>query len=262
MSNNYKNISLRCETGCAYLQIERPDALNALNGDVLSELSLATEELRSRDDVHVVILSGSGEKAFVAGADIKHMHKLSSVEAHAFSLMGNRIFASLATLPQIVIARVQGFALGGGLELALAADFIVASSNAKFGLPEVSLGLIPGFGGTQRLTRKIGYARAMEWMATADKISADVALQCGLVNHVVAPEELVNFTNSLAGRILKNGPKAVKAAKVAARQGLETTLAMGSEFESSLFGLRFGTAESSEGMGAFVEKRPAQFSKQ
>lgn len=257
----YKTISLNINGSRAHLQIERPDALNALNSEVLRELDLAVTSLQEKTDVHVVILSGSGEKAFVAGADIKFMQGLSSAEAETFSKFGNAIFSKLERLPQVVIARVQGFALGGGLELALACDFIVASSKARFGLPEVSLGLIPGFGGTQRLARKIGYARAVEWVATADKYSADDAKAAGLANHVVPPEELETFTNALCDKISKNGPYAVRSAKRAMLMGAEAAMSTALEYEAALFGLRFATAEAKEGIGAFVEKRPAQFSK-
>lgn len=252
-------VSLNIQGAKAFLQIERPDALNALNGDVLQALDNRITELQSRNDVGVVIVSGAGEKAFVAGADIKFMQKLSAPEAQEFSRRGSGIFSRLESLPQIVIARVQGFALGGGLELALATDFIIASNKARFGLPEVSLGLIPGFGGTQRLTRKIGVSKALEWMTTAEKYTAEQAQAAGLVNHVVSPEELVSFTDKIADTILRNGPEAVKRAKFVAQKGMECGIDAAFQLESGYFGLCFGTAEAAEGIGAFVEKRQAKF---
>lgn len=254
-----QTVSLKIEGSKATVQIERPEALNALNEEVLTQLHQIVNGLAARDDVHVVTLAGSGDKAFVAGADIKFMQGLSASQAEKFSKLGSQIFSSIEALPQVVVARVQGFALGGGLELALSADFIVASSKARFGLPEVSLGLIPGFGGTQRLTRRIGRARAIEWMTTAEKYNAEQALAAGLVNHVVPHEELVTFTESLANQILRNGPFAVRAAKQAAVKGAECAMHAALDLESAIFGLRFSTPEAKEGMLAFVEKRAPKF---
>ena len=245
----------------AWLEITRPEALNALNAAVLKELSEHASVLERRRDLSVVVLSGAGDKAFVAGADIKEMQNLTPVQAQEFSRLGSLAFTALENLPQIVIASVQGFALGGGLELAMAADFIVASQKARFGLPEVSLGLIPGFGGTQRLARRIGAAKALQWLTTADKYSADEAAAAGLVNSVVPHEELSTFVQNLVARISKNGPESVRTAKFVLREGLNGTLKGGSELESGFFGLRFQTAEAREGIAAFVEKRPAQFPK-
>lgn len=254
-------VSLKTEGRIAFLQIERPDALNAINGDVLHALASKIETLRHDKKVQVVILSGAGEKAFVAGADLKFMQKLSGPDAAHFSRFGNQVFRSLETLPQVVIAKVQGFALGGGLELALACDFIVAGDKARFGLPEVSLGLIPGFGGTQRLVRKIGVARATEWMTTAEKYTADDALKAGLVNSVVPVSELAAATQKLATQISKNGPSAVRTAKHVLRNGVESPLDSALQLESGYFGLCFANDESAEGIGAFVEKRAANYEK-
>jgi enoyl-CoA hydratase len=245
----------------ATIQISRPEALNALNSQVISELRSAVEQVSRFTDVSTVIVSGAGDKAFVAGADIKEMQGLTAEQAAEFSRFGAETFAMLENLPQIVIAKVQGWALGGGLELALACDFIVASEKARFGLPEVSLGLIPGFGGTQRLARRLGVAKALEWLATGSKYTAQEALQSRLVNHVVAPEELDAFTDKLVESISKNSRSAVQSAKNVLRQGMETSLSIGQSLESGYFGLRFGTEEAKEGMLAFQEKRQPQFRK-
>lgn len=254
-------VTLNFEGQLARLEINRPESLNALNQEVLRELGTAAGQISTRPDVHVVILSGAGDKAFVAGADIKQMMSLSGPEAHAFSRLGNSAFLGIEMMPQIVIAQVQGFALGGGLELALAADFIIASHNARFGLPEVGLGLIPGFGGTQRLARKVGLGRAMELICTAARINANEAVTMGLANRAVAPEELASTVENIVASILRNGPGAVRAAKQAVRGGLDLPLSGGLELEAALFGLRFGSSEAKEGLAAFVEKRTPQFSR-
>jgi len=243
----------------AMLTVSRPEALNALNSQVLTELGAHARSLAEMRDVQVVVITGEGEKAFVAGADIKEMLAFTSEEAARFGRVGAQAFAALARLPQIVIAKVNGFALGGGLELALAADFIYASAKARFGLPEVMLGLIPGFGGTQRLADRIGVARALEWVTGADKYDANEALAAGLVNRVVAPEELNDAVNTLARRIAANGPGAVRSAKAVVTASRRTDAGVGFELESAQFGLRFGTAEAKEGLAAFVEKRAAKF---
>jgi enoyl-CoA hydratase len=255
----YHCVALAFAQGVASLEIKRPEALNALNAQVLHELGECVEKIRSAPDVSVVVLRSQGEKAFVAGADIKEMATLTPSEAQAFSELGSRVFQSLNNLPQVVIARVQGFALGGGLELALSADFIVASNRAKFGLPEVSLGLIPGFGGTQLLSRRIGLARALEWISTGDKYTAEQALQAGLLNSIVTPEDLDAAIERMVASMLRNGPAALRTAKRVARRGANMSLADASLLESAEFGLRFGTPESSEGMAAFLEKRAAKF---
>ncbi|APJ02534.1 enoyl-CoA hydratase/isomerase family protein [Silvanigrella aquatica] len=244
----------------AILQINRPTLLNSLNFQVLKEIHDHCLLLKNNADIQVVIVCGAGEKAFVAGADIKEMLEFkSNKEAQDFSEFGSKTFSLLENLPQIVIARVQGFALGGGLELALACDFIVASEKAKFGLPEVTLGLIPGFGGTQRLARRIGASKAIEWISSAEKYSAADALSCALVNHVVKQEELNSFTDQLSDKIIKNAPTAIRIAKTVIRQGLHCHLESGCALESKEFGNLFLKEESHEGMQAFIEKRPANF---
>jgi enoyl-CoA hydratase len=247
------------ETGVAALEISRPEALNALNSDVLKELSEAVRQLQERHDLSAIILRTAGDKAFVAGADIKEMINFTMQQGHEFARFGQSVFSALSNLPQVVIAQVQGFALGGGLELALAADFMIASQKAKFGLPEVGLGLIPGFGGTQRLVQRIGYARALEWMTSAERYSADVAFDMGLLNRVVVPEELNGVVESLARTIASQGPTAVRSAKQCARAARYAQGDFGFEIEAQFFAQRFGGHEAKEGLAAFVEKRKPQF---
>jgi enoyl-CoA hydratase len=247
------------QKGVGVLEISRPEALNALNTGVLRQLSEHVHMLTRNPSLSVVILKSSGDKAFVAGADIKEMLDFSPAQAFEFSRFGQAVFNSLNQLPQVVIAQVQGFALGGGLELALAADFIIASQKAKFGLPEVGLGLIPGFGGTQRLVKRLGLARALEWTASAEKYNAQAAYELGLVNRVVEPEQLANTVESLAATIAAQGPQAVRAAKRAACAADSAAGDLGFEFEGQLFAACFSGVESKEGLSAFVEKRKPDF---
>ncbi|MEN9530156.1 MAG: hypothetical protein RI932_2029 [Pseudomonadota bacterium] len=247
------------QEGVGVLEINRPEALNALNTEVLRQLSEHVSALARNQALSVVILKSSGEKAFVAGADIKEMLDFSPGQAFEFSRRGQIVFTALNQLPQIVIAQVQGFALGGGLELALAADFIVASQKAKFGLPEVGLGLIPGFGGTQRLVKRLGLARALEWTTSAEKYTAQVAYELGLLNRVVEPDQLAAVVESLAATIAAQGPQAIRAAKRAAWAAESSGGDLGFEFEAQLFASCFSGAESKEGLSAFVEKRKPNF---
>ena len=244
----------------AILQINRPNLLNSLNLQVLQEIHDHCLLLKENVNIQVVILCGAGDKSFVAGADIKEMQGFNSKDAaKEFSTFGSKTFTMIENLPQIVIARVQGFALGGGLELALACDFIIASEKARFGLPEVTLGLIPGFAGTQRLARRIGCSKAIEWISTADKYSAVDAFTSGLVNHVTKHEELIPFTDQLSDKIIKNAPHAIKVAKKVIREGIQSRFEAGCAMESEQFGLLFSGAEAAEGINAFIEKRPANF---
>lgn len=205
IANNFTKLEIYGKK--AILQINRPDALNSLNQQVLQEIHENCLLLQNNKEITVVIVCGSGEKAFVAGADIKEMQAFKSCEsAQQFSQNGSKAFLALENLPQITIARIQGFALGGGLELALACDFIIASEKARFGLPEVTLGLIPGFGGTQRLARRIGTPRALEWITSAEKYSATEAYGYGLINHVTKHEDLISFTEQMTEKILKTRP--------------------------------------------------------
>ena len=249
------NLLLEVENGIALLTINRPKALNALNSETLAELNTCLAELENNDDVKVVILTGSGEKSFVAGADISEMVNATPAEGRKTGLLAREAFGRLENMPQVTIAAVNGFALGGGCEISMACDIRVASDNAKFGQPECGLGILPGFGGTQRLPRLVGKGRAKELIFTCDMISADEAFRMGLANHVVPQAELIDYCKAMAGRIMKNGPLAVALAKQAINTGSDTDLDSGLKLEANLFGLSFSTADKMEGMTAFLEKR-------
>ena len=249
------NLLLEVENGVALLTINRPKALNALNSETLAELNTCLAELENNDEVKVVILTGSGEKSFVAGADISEMVNATPAEGRKMGLLAREAFGRLENMPQVTIAAVNGFALGGGCEISMACDIRVASDNAKFGQPECGLGILPGFGGTQRLPRLVGKGRAKELIFTCDMISADDAFRMGLANHVVPQAELIDYCKAMAGRIMKNGPFAVALAKQAINTGSDTDLDSGLKLEANLFGLSFSTADKMEGMTAFLEKR-------
>ena len=249
------NLPLEVEGGIALLTINRPKALNALNSETLAELNACLAELENNDDVKVVILTGSGEKSFVAGADISEMVNATPAEGRKMGLLAREAFGRLENMPQVTIAAVNGFALGGGCEISMSCDIRVASDNAKFAQPECGLGILPGFGGTQRLPRLVGKGRAKELIFTCDMISADEAFRMGLANHVVPQAELIDYCKAMAGRIMKNGPYAVALAKQAINTGSDTDLDSGLKLEANLFGLSFSTADKMEGMTAFLEKR-------
>jgi enoyl-CoA hydratase len=255
----FKNLLLETTDGITTLTINRPQVLNALNGDVVRELECALFELDLDAAVKVVILTGAGEKAFVAGADIKEMSELSSFEAHDFARKGQRLMLLINRMRIPVIAAVNGYALGGGLELALACDFIYASEKAKFGFPEVGLGVIPGFGGTQNLARLIGPNKANELVFSGRIISAVKAQEWGIVNELFAPEELLAKALETAREIAGKGTLGVAYAKDAIASGLNMTKEDGFRYEASLFGVLFSTEDQREGMGAFIEKRKAEF---
>ena len=238
--------------------MNRPAALNSLNAETIGELAEFFSGIGADSAVKVIILTGA-EKAFVAGADIKEMLPMTAAEAQAWGRMAQGIFNLIETLPQPVIAAVNGFALGGGCELAMSCDIRIASEKAKFGQPEVTLGIIPGFAGTQRLPRLVGKGIAKELIYTGDMIDAQEALRIGLVNKVVAAEELLPAAKAMAQRIMSRGMFAVQQAKTAIHYGLNTDLETGSAFEASLFGVTFATHDQKEGMTAFVEKRKASF---
>lgn len=259
MLRNEGTVRVWVEGARATVEVHRPEALNALNRDVLESLESVAKELALRNDISVVVLQGAGEKSFVAGADIKEMQNFSAIEAQNFSTLGSRAFSAIENLPQIVVAKVQGFALGGGLELALAADFIFCSEKALFGFPEVSLGLIPGFGGTQRFSRRVGVAKAIEWIVSGEKYSAEAAKNAGLVNVITAPHELTGRVDNIVAAIMLRGPNAIRAAKRVVRAGAENSVAAGCQLESAEFGLRFSSTEAQEGMAAFIEKRAPRF---
>lgn len=243
----------------ATITINRPDKLNALSVDVLTALHGAVEQVRAWEDTRCVILTGAGDKAFVAGADISEMQGLAEAAAHELSSKGHEVLASLEALDVPVIAAVNGFALGGGCELALACDFIHASAKARFGQPEVKLGVIPGFGGTQRLARRVGIGRARELVYTGAMIGADEALRIGLVNAVHAPEDLMARVGEVAALIASMGPFAITEAKRVLRDGEGLALPEANQLEVAGFARCFGTADQKEGMTAFLEKRKATF---
>jgi enoyl-CoA hydratase len=259
---SYQNLLITDADGIRTITINRPDQLNALNRVTIDELDRALNEAEADRSVRVVIITGSGPKAFVAGADIKEFAHFSVEEGRALSADGHqKLFDHVERLNKPVIAAVNGFALGGGLELAMSCHFRVASDNAKLGLPEVGLGVIPGYGGTQRLARLVGKGKAMEmiFLGGAGMIKADEALQWGLVNHVVPQDQLLDKCNELAAAIAKNSPTALGAAIRAVNAGYEPGV-NGLQREIEEFGKCFGTADFKEGTGAFMEKRKAAFS--
>ncbi|MBI1920035.1 MAG: enoyl-CoA hydratase/isomerase family protein [Geobacter sp.] len=256
---DFKNLLIETAAGVATLTVNRPESLNALNSEVLTELASALYQLEYDPAVRAVVLTGAGEKAFVAGADIKEMAAMSSFEGHQFALKGQHVMMAMEKMKTPVIAVVNGFALGGGLELALACDFIYASARAKLGFPEVTLGVIPGFGGTQNLARLIGKSKANELIFTGKMITAEKALAWGIVNEVFPPEELLPQAKETAAAIAGAGPLGVAYAKNAIANGLNMTKEDGFRYEASLFGVLFSTSDQKEGMGAFVEKRKAEF---
>lgn len=256
---NYNNILIQENDSLATITINRPKKLNALNKETISELHNAFAELENDESIRVILLTGSGEKAFVAGADISEFADFDVEEGEELSRKGQEIlFDFVENLSKPVIAAVNGFALGGGLELAMACHFRVASENAKMGLPEVSLGVIPGYGGTQRLPQLVGKGKAFEMIMTAGMITADDAKQSGLVNHVVSLEELIPFCEKLGERILRNSPLAISAAIKAVNANFKDGV-NGFEEEIKQFGNCFGTKDFTEGTAAFLEKRKANF---
>jgi enoyl-CoA hydratase len=256
----YLNLTLeQPDSGLYLLTINRPRALNALNAETLDEIAAALDEVRDNENSRVLLVTGAGDKAFVAGADIAQMHGYTPEQARAFSARGMAVMHAIEALPIPVIALVNGFALGGGCELALSCDWVLAADNAVFGQPEVTLGIPPGFGGTQRLTRLVGRAMALELLTTGRRIRADEALAIGLANHVYPAAELRERGFEAARTIAANGPVAVRLAKQCALRALDMDLANGCTLETQSFALAFATADQKEGMGAFLGKRPARF---
>jgi enoyl-CoA hydratase len=255
----FKNLLVEKENGVALLTINSPRTMNSLTSEILGELECALYELNLDRSVKVVILTGAGDKAFVAGADIREMSEMTASQAHVFARTGQRVMLLIEKMTKPVIAAVNGYALGGGLELAMACDFIYASAKARFGLPEVTLGVIPGFGGTQNLARLIGPNRAKELTFSGRMITADKALAWGIVNEVFPPEELLEKARETAMAIAGVGSLAVAYAKDALTNGLNMSKDDGFRYEASLFGVLFASEDQKEGMGAFVEKRKAEF---
>ncbi len=256
----YTNLLISEENGLAVVTINRPKALNALNSDVLDDLSAAFDELAVQDSVKVVILTGGGDKAFVAGADITQMKDMNVLEGKLFAEKGQGVFTKIEQFPKPVIAAVHGFALGGGCEISMACDIRIASDAAKFGQPEVGLGIVPGFGGTQRLARLVGRGMAKLLIYTADIIDAQEALRIGLVQKVVAPDVLLEEAKAIAGRIMKKSSVAVNLAKDAINRGMEMDIPNAMQYEAYIFGTCFASEDQTEGMTAFVEKRKPAFS--
>ncbi len=256
---NYKNILLEIKNHTALITINRPDKLNALNGLTIDELENAFNSIKNDDNVFVVVITGSGEKSFVAGADISELNKLDVLSAKEFSEKGTGVFRMIETLDKPVIAAVNGFALGGGCELALACHIRLAAENAKFGQPEINLGIIPGYGGTQRLARLINSSRALELILTGDMINADEAYRLGLVNKIFSQAELIQKTIELAEKISSKGQHAIRFAIKAIQAFENISLREGLAYESSLFALVCGTEDFKEGTSAFLEKRKPQF---
>ena len=252
-------LSIETEKGIALVTLDRPKVLNALNSEVFLELKACFEEMQNDGAVSTVILTGRGEKAFAAGADIKELATLDCLGAKQKSAFGQSVFRLIERFPKPVIAAVNGFALGGGCELALACHMRLASQSAQFGLPEVGLGLIPGYGGTQRLARIVGKGLALEWILSGAMIPAQRAYETGLVNQVTTAEELIPACRDLAAKIQKKGPVALRMALEAVNSGLEMTQTEGEVLESNLFGLLPSTKDTKEGLAAFLEKRKPQF---
>ncbi len=256
----YENILIEVADAIAVVTLNRPKVLNALNAALLRELDAALTELGVNDSVRAVIVTGAGEKAFAAGADIEELAAVGEAEGEALAERGQRVFGKLESLGKPVIAAINGFALGGGCELALACTFRIASETARLGQPEVKLGLIPGYGGTQRLPRLVGKGAAMKMLLTGEMIGAAEALRIGLVDEVVTQSELMSRARALAGTMAGMAPIAVKQCIAAVHEGYDLPLAEALAHEAALFGLCCGTADKAEGTKAFLEKRVAKWS--
>ena len=256
----YTKLIIEKQENICTVKINNPEALNALNSTILKELDATFAEIKEDNSIDVVILTGEG-RSFVAGADISQMCEMNAIEGKAFGELGASVFRKIELLDKVVIAAVNGFALGGGCELAMACDIRVASVKAKFGQPEVGLGITPGFSGTQRLARIVGCGKAKELIYTADVIVAEEAYRIGLVNKVVAPEVLMDECMAMAKKIASKAPLAVRYAKEAINRGIETDIDTGISIEADLFGLCFSTEDQKEGMQAFLGKRNADFKK-
>ncbi|MGD0214521.1 MAG: enoyl-CoA hydratase-related protein [Terriglobales bacterium] len=256
---SYENILLEKKNSIAYVTVNRPKVLNALNMATMEELRAAFHDIKNDVDIRVATLTGAGEKAFVAGADISELAKQDAVSAKQYAHRGQNVLNLIENLGKPVIACINGFALGGGCELAMACTMRLASENAKLGQPEVKLGIIPGYGGTQRLPRLVGKGLAMQLVLGGEVITAAEAYRIGLVNEVTAAAELIPRAEAIAAKIIANAPLAVQYAMEAVNKGMEMTLAEGLFLEASLFGVCCSTEDKKEGTAAFLEKRPALF---
>lgn len=255
---NFDNLIFKKDKNVGILSINRPKALNALNTAVLEELDEAMDMIKKDEDIHIVIITGEG-RAFVAGADISEMKDMNMFQARAFAEKGLSVFRKIELMEKPVIAAVNGFALGGGCELSMCCDIRIASEKAKFGQPEVGLGIIPGFAGTQRLARLVGLGRAKELIFTTDMINAEEAYRIGLVNKVVPLDDLMDEALAMANKIAEKGQIAVRFSKTAMNKGIETDLETGMSIEKDLFGLCFATEDQKEGMEAFLGKRQPNY---
>ena len=253
------NIRFEAADSIGTLTIDRPKSLNALNPETLREILRCLRDVRRAGEVRALIVTGAGEKAFVAGADIAEMSKMTVVQAKEMARLGQRLTSALEDLPIPVIAAVNGFALGGGMELVMACDLAIASEKARFGQPEINLGIIPGFGGTQRLARRVGAPRARQMIYGGDMIDAETARQWGLVNRVVKPEDLLAEARKLAATLATKPPVALAQAKLVIQHGLDVDLENGLRLEAEAFAVTFSTEDRTEGMAAFLNKRPAKF---
>lgn len=253
----YEHLLLETEGQIAVVSINNPKSLNALNSATLAELNQCLADIEKSKEIRAVIVTGAGAKSFVAGADIAEMIRATPAEGRAMSLLAKEAFFRLEKMPQVSIAAVNGYALGGGCELAMSCDIRIASENAAFGQPECGLGILPGFGGTQRLARLVGKGRAKELIFTCDRIDAQEAYRIGLVNHVVPQAELMETCKAMAKKILSKGSYAISLAKMCIDTGMDTDLDSGLDMEATNFALSFATSDKEEGMSAFLEKRPA-----
>jgi enoyl-CoA hydratase len=255
----YTNILFEIRDRVGFLTVNRPQALNALNFQTLEELGDAVEHIRDEEAVRVLVVTGAGDRAFVAGADIAEFSGMTSLGGRLFSELGHRVFSGIEQMPKPVIACVNGFALGGGCELAMSCDFIYASEKAKFGQPEINLGVIPGFGGTQRLARLVGRAKAKELCMTAEIIDAQQAREIGLVAKIFPPDRLIDETMKVAGALALKSATALYSIKRVIDCGSDVDLRSGCTFETEAFGFCFGTEDQIEGVSAFLEKRKPEF---
>lgn len=256
---SYETLLVEKNEGLAVVTFNRPKALNALSSAVLKELDCVASELEADKDVHVIIFNGGESKGFIAGADISEMSTLSGEEGRQFGILGQRVFRKIEVMDKPTIAAINGFALGGGCEFSMCCDLRIASVKAKFGQPEVGLGITPGFSGTQRLPKIVGVTKAKELIYTADLIGAEEAERIGLVNKVVEHDQLMDEARKMASKIMKNAQLAVRYSKAAINKGLELDVDTGNEVEASYFGLCFATEDQSEGMGAFLNKSKPNF---
>jgi enoyl-CoA hydratase/carnithine racemase len=256
---NFDNILYEKKNSIAYVTVNRPKVLNALNSATMEELRAAFTDIKNDTNIRVAIMTGAGEKAFIAGADIGELAKLDAVSGKEYTHRGQSVLELIENLGKPVIACINGFALGGGCEIAMACTMRLASENAKLGQPEVKLGIIPGLGGSQRLPRLVGKGIAMQLVTTGDMITAQEAHRIGLVNEVIAPAGLIPRAEAIAQKVIANAPLAVQYAMEAVNKGMETTLAEGLYLEAVLFGVCCATEDRKEGTTAFLGKRPAQF---